>query len=114
MNWGLGLFSGYAILLVSQKRGTLFQVLAAISAVSAIVIGKYYAYSDVIKSMVNEEFGSASSSAVSHFSTLMVDSLIADFSLVFGGFDLIWVGLAILTAWRIPGGSGLSLTGKAD
>jgi hypothetical protein len=45
----------------------LFQMLAAVSAVSAIVIGKYYAYSDIVKSMFNEEFGSASASAVSPF-----------------------------------------------
>ena len=105
---GMGAVTGFAALVVSGgKRGLLIQVVAVGAALFGVAFGKYFIY----VTLVRENLMPAGSP--SRFSLLfeeaMVQAFIEDASLVFGFFDLLWVALAVYTAWRIPKGVGLRL-----
>ncbi len=111
--WGMGGLAGFAVLWITGgKRGVPYQGIAALSAVLGIVVGKYFAYVHSLKEAVREQLGEAAASDVSWFSKDVIDFFIDDFTIVFSGWDTLWVGLAVYTAWRIPKGLGLLLPGR--
>ena len=96
MAWGLGLLAGFAVLVASGgKRGISYQLVAVGSGVLGIVVGKYFLYAYIV--------------SASWLSADTLNSFTVDFTLMFSGFDILWVGLAVYTAWRIPSGTGLEL-----
>ncbi len=106
MAWALGGLTGYAVLLFSLgKRGRFYQGIAALSAVSGIVVAKYIAYVNSIKEFIRSLGGEASE--VPWFSRDVVEFFLEDITVVFSGWDIIWIALAVYTAWRIPTGLGL-------
>jgi hypothetical protein len=44
------------------------------------------------------------------FSVEMAEIFAANASTILNGFDILWVILAVLTAWRIPKGLGITPT----
>ena len=111
--WGLGGLTGYTVLWMSRgKRGAAYQGIAALSAVFGIVVGKYCTYVHFLKEAIREQSGEAAASTVSWFSQDVIDSFIDDFTIIFSGFDILWVALAVYTAWRIPKGLRLRLPGR--
>ncbi len=72
-----------------------------ISALVGILLGKYLGFAFSIQEQADEiglELGL--------FSTEMRTFFREDLGSVFGLFDLLWVGLAVYTAWRAPQRSG--------
>ena len=59
------------------------------------------------KDVAREEAGEEAAASVSLFSGETFDFFLQDLDLVFSAFDLLWIGLAVFTAWRIPRGLGL-------
>ena len=99
----IGFLSGYAVLLFSKgATGRSFQVLAALSSVLGVVVGKYSYYAYYLQQAVGEEYGMEVAANVKLLSVGVLQAFIMDASTFLGGFDLLWVALAVATAWKIP------------
>ncbi len=108
--WGVGLLCGLGVVMLSQgKRGMPLQMIAVVTSVLGIVIGKYINFFDVFKGMLAQETGTEAISWMSMFSMGMIQFFVANLSAMAGGFDLLWIGLAVYTAWSIPKASGIKI-----
>jgi signal peptidase I len=83
--WGVGVLVGYAVLAVAGRKALELQVAAVALALLGVLLGKYLAFAFV------NDLGALSGDTVSFFR----DNL----GQLFGLFDLIWIGLAVATAW---------------
>jgi hypothetical protein len=72
-------------------------VIAVVSALLGILLGKYLSYAFVV-----QEDADAAGIDIGLFSGDMFSFFREDLDAVFGLFDLLWVGLAVFTAWRMP------------
>ncbi len=98
--WGIGFLAGMAVLTATGgRRGLPLQVIAIVSALLGILVGKYLSYAWVLQEVAKEETGGALQ--ISVFSRDMVDFFREDLGEVFGWIDLLWVALAVVTAWRV-------------
>lgn len=91
--WAIGGLAGYAVFLVAQENvNPVHQIIAVIASLVGILLGKYSAFAytygrDGIASIFNGD----------HV-TLFIDNI----GLFFGGFDIVFVILAVVTAWQFP------------
>lgn len=96
--WGIGFIAGTAVVLASRgAKGPRLQVIAVVSALLGILLGKYLSYAFVVQEEAKsfgESIGLVSGDMFSFFRQ--------DLDVVFSLFDLLWVGFAVFTAWRIP------------
>ncbi len=102
---GVGFLAGTAVVFLSKgKRGVPLQVVAALAAVVGVLWGKYFAFVQVGKGVIREEFGVTD--ALPLFSGETFSLFVSALGDLFGGFDLLWVAFAVYSAWRIPQRSG--------
>ena len=94
--WGVGFVVGTAVVLASGRKGVPIQVVAVVSALLGILLGKYLAFAWVLQDIASEEGVS-----LPIFSADTVDIFLSELGVVFSLWDLLWVGLAVVTAWRI-------------
>ncbi|EFM10608.1 hypothetical protein PaecuDRAFT_2520 [Paenibacillus curdlanolyticus YK9] len=91
--WVIGGMAGYAVSYLSGGLATqAHRVIAVIASLIGIVLGKYFLFSYVIYGSINGMFKS-------EIMTLFREN----FSELFQGMDIVFVVLAIVTAWQIPG-----------
>ena len=84
--WGVGALVGYAVLTAAAGRKAVeLQVAAVVLALLGVLLGKYLAFAFV------NDLGALSGDTFSIFR----DNL----RQLFGLFDLVWIGLAVATAW---------------
>jgi hypothetical protein len=104
---GVGALAGFGTVLLSRARdrGPL-QVISAGSAIAGILLGKYAAFVFMAHALLEERVGPDAGAVLPFFSGRTVSLFVQGFGEVFGGFDLLWVGSAVYTAWRIPAGQG--------
>jgi hypothetical protein len=96
--WGIGFIAGTAVVLATRgAKGPRLQVIAVLAALLGILLGKYLSYAFIVQEEA-EAFGES----IGLFSGDMFSFFREDLDIVFGLFDLLWVGLAVFTAWRIP------------
>jgi hypothetical protein len=93
--WGIGLVVGVAVAGVSRGRGPVLQAIAVACALVGILLGKYLSYALIAQ----EELESVGVD-IGLFSSDMRSFFREDLDFVFGWFDLLWIGLAVYTAWR--------------
>ncbi len=94
--WGIGLLSGAAVALAAGRaRGPVLQGIAVASALVGILLGKYLSYAFVLQEQAKE-----AGVELGLFSTEIRDFFREDLGSVFGLFDVLFVGLAVYTAWR--------------
>ena len=79
-------------------RGLVLQVVAVLCALLGILIGKYLSFVWVLQNAAEDEFGEAVDIPV--FSMDTFDLFRDNLDTIFGWIDLLWVGLAVLSAWR--------------
>lgn len=95
--WAIGFIVGTAVAFaVAGRRGLPYQVVAVAGALLGIALGKYLSFALVIQDVAGEQGAS-----IGLFSSDMFDLFSEELGTVFGWFDLLWVGLAVVTAWRI-------------
>jgi hypothetical protein len=111
---GIGLLSGLAIVWFSDRRGTLLQIIAVVSALVGIGIGKYLSFFTVLKDFLTLEYGEAAVQGLSVFSTDAMQVFFFAAGDLFSPYDLLWVVLAVVAAWRIPRGVGISTAELAE
>jgi hypothetical protein len=96
--WGIGFLVGTAVVLAAGgAKGRQLQIVAVVLALVGILIGKYLGYALIVQEDI-ETFGES----IGLFSGDMFRFFREDLDAVFGLFDLLWVGLAVASAWRIP------------
>jgi hypothetical protein len=96
--WGIGLIAGTAVVFATRgAKGSRLQVIAVVSALVGILLGKYLSYAFVIQEQADD-----AGVSLGLFSSDMFRFFREDLDSVFGLFDLLWVGLAVVTAWRVP------------
>ena len=98
--WAIGVLAGFAVVSLARGKSVQLQVIAVLSAGLGILIGKYVTYVHELQIAFNkfypgstQRFGYFASESFRIFRTHLGD--------VFTGYDLLWVGLAVISAWRI-------------
>jgi signal peptidase I len=90
--WGVGALVGYAVLTAAAgRKAPELQVVAVVGALLGIVLGKYLAFAFVVQETLGGQVGLFSGDMVSFFRDALSE--------VFGLFDVLWIGLAVATAW---------------
>ena len=108
--WGIGGLTGFAVVLFSKgRKGVPLQVIAILSSVLGIAIGKYFTFFHFLKEAVAKEHGQEVASDISIFSERAIQFFIENIGSIVSGYDILWVILAVITAWRIPKGIGINL-----
>lgn len=103
MAWGIGALCGFAVLLFARgRRGKPLQVIAVVSSLLGIFIGKYGAFYYVFKNAIASEWGEKAAEEMSLFSPEMLDFFVSNLDSMVTVHDLLWVVLAVVTAWSIP------------
>jgi hypothetical protein len=106
--WGIGFLAGFLVVrFAGGRKGVPLQAIAIVSSLVGIVLGKYIAYVYFIKEAVREQVSEEAADSIGYFDTEVMRAFREDFSNVFSGYDLLWAGLAIFTAWRMARPSGI-------
>jgi hypothetical protein len=106
--WGIGFLAGFLVVrFAGGRKGAPLQAIAIVSSLVGIVLGKYIAYVYFVKEVVRERISEEAADSIGYFDTDVMSAFREDFSNVFGGYDLLWAGLAIFTAWRMARPSGI-------
>jgi hypothetical protein len=96
--WGIGFIVGTAVVIgAQQQRGLPLQLIAVVLALAGIVIGKYLAFVWIGQDELDKlgvDIPVFSTDTMRLFWNLKGD--------IWGGWDLLWVGLAVVTAFSIP------------
>jgi hypothetical protein len=96
--WGIGFIVGSAVVLGAQgARGLPLQAIAVVLAVVGVVLGKYLAFV-----WIGQDELDKLGIHLPVFSKDTVDLFWDAKSDIWSGWDLLWAGLAIVTAFRIP------------
>jgi len=107
--WGIGFLAGFGVVrFAGGAKGTPLQVVAVISSLLGIVIGKYVSYAYFFKQAIEDRFDVD----ISYFDSEIFRAFRENLGDIFGGFDLIWAVLAIATAWRLTRPSGFMSRGR--
>jgi hypothetical protein len=107
--WGIGFLAGFGVVrFAGGAKGTPLQVVAVLSSLLGIVLGKYISYAYFFKQAVSDRFDVD----ISYFDSDIFRAFRENLGDVFGGFDLIWAGLAVVTAWQLTRPSGVMSRGR--
>jgi hypothetical protein len=87
---------------VGGRKGAPLQTVAVLLSLLGIVTGKYISFAYFFKKAVDDRFGVD----LSYFDSIIFTTFRENLGDVFGGFDLLWAGLAMVTAWRLTRPSG--------
>jgi hypothetical protein len=108
--WGIGLAAGFGVVLFSKgQRGVPLQVIAVLTSIFGIVIGKYLTFFHFLQKTVEGKFGAEAASNVDIFSEKVAQLFIQNVGSMLSPYDILWVILAVITAWRIPRGIGIKV-----
>lgn len=106
--WGIGALCGFAVVMFTRgSKGFPLQVIAVVTSVLGIAIGKYFSFYHFLKQVVIEEEGAEAAEQLSVISPNVIAYFVQTLPQTLGLYDLLWVGLAVFTAWGIPKGSGI-------
>jgi len=104
---GLGFISGYVVVFFAKgKKGIALQMISSLSSILGIFLGKYYYYQQVLQEYYLEEYGAEAAADATLFNPKVMSLFMQDLPQMLGGYDLLWVVLAVYIAWQIPAGSG--------
>ncbi len=106
--WGIGGLCGFAVMLLAKPaRGRALQVVAVLASVLGIVGGKYATFYMLAKEYAAQEAGAEAAAEIQLLSPELISMFFGSIAEWFSAFDLLWVGLAVFTAWGIPKSGGL-------
>lgn len=95
--WAIGGIAGYAVVLASKESvAQIHQVIAVLASLIGIILGKYISFAYWLTEEFNGLLNGMFSSDTFAFFRMY-------FTELFGGMDIIFILLAIVTAWQIPG-----------
>ncbi len=101
--WGIGWLAGVGVVLFAGgRRGVPLQMVAVAAAVLGVLIGKYLTFFTALKQYMGEQLGAEAVAEMSMFSAGVIQMFGASLSVMVSGFDMLWIFLAVATAWSIP------------
>ncbi|MNN23827.1 hypothetical protein D3C81_1372350 [compost metagenome] len=89
--WGIGGLTAYGTAMFAKKITPIHQIVAVLASLIGILLGKYVAFSYIVHQGYSGMFDSGTFSLFSENITLM-----------FGAMDIIFILLAVATAWQLP------------
>ena len=96
--WAIGFAAGWAVALAARgRRGTALQVVAVVAALVGIALGKYGTFAYEVREALEER----GADVPAYWDGDLIDFFFEELDNVFGLFDLLWVGFAVFTAWRL-------------
>lgn len=99
--WGIGLLCGWAVGYFSfGSRGFIFQLIAIVSSIIGITIGKYY-YVFVSMREIAQDYGPNYVAEIKLFSLDTLDFFLKSIGELLDAYDILFVGLAVFSAWRM-------------
>ncbi len=110
--WGVGLMAGWGVVMFARgQKGLPLQLVAVSAAVLGMAIGKYITFYAALKEYIADEYGAQAVAQMSMLSPGAFQIFGASLADMVGGFDALWILLAVATAWgipkaRLPGGAG--------
>jgi len=108
--WGLGWLSGLAVVRFCKgRKGVPLQIIAACSSILGIAVGKFTIIFHYLKEYVTNVYGAETAAKLSIFSPGVFELFVRRAHAVLSPYDILWVILAVITAWRIPKGLGVKL-----
>jgi hypothetical protein len=97
---GIGFLAGGGVLLFSgKKKGLPLQIIACVTSVLGILVGKYWIFMSQFKSIMAERYGAEAAKAIEYFSVETMQVFGTNIVSMLSGFDALWVLLAVITAW---------------
>jgi hypothetical protein len=91
--WGIGFLVGSAGVLAARRRKTTpLAAIAVVAALVGILLGKYLSFVFIARDELDESFG--------FFSRDTWNLFMDNKGIVFSFWDVLWIGLAVVTAWR--------------
>ena len=97
---GVGFVCGLGTILLGSGRGVQFQVVAVLTSILGIIIGKYGMYYHYFTQYVTEEYGEEALINISIFSGAVIGDFLSAIGSMLGGYDILWLILAVTTAWK--------------
>lgn len=98
--WGIGALCGYGVLLATgMRRGRPMQIVSSFCSLLGILLGKYFAYYAVVRQLLIDEHGSRAAGSVSLLMPELMESFAEDIEYMFQGMDVLFIIMAIGTAW---------------
>jgi len=100
----VGFLAGGGVLLLGRKRGVPYQLIAVVMAILGLAIGKYLTYYFLNRADVIEQFGQEAwdAAGLTLTSPQMFEFFFADLGVLFEAIDILFIILAIVTAWGMP------------
>ncbi|MGF7048178.1 hypothetical protein J2T13_002685 [Paenibacillus sp. DS2015] len=90
--WAIGGLAGYAVsILANRHTSSIHQIIAVIASLIGILLGKYFMFSY----FMNDSFEGM-------FSSYTVQFFQENFTELFAAMDILFVVLAVVTAWQLP------------
>jgi hypothetical protein len=98
--WAVGGLAGFAVALAAAgRRGLPLQVIAVASALLGILLGKYGTFAYGVREAVADNIGSDFVPA--YWDLDLIELFFENLDESFGLFDVLFIGLAVFTAWRM-------------
>ncbi len=101
--WGIGFVCAFGVVTLGGGRGLPMQAVAIVTSIVGILIGKYGMFYYYLKQNVAEEYGLEAAATVTLYSTKVMIIFAEELGSMVGGYDLLWVALAVGTAWKVAG-----------
>jgi hypothetical protein len=102
MATGIGLLAGFATVRFAGAKGLPLQLIAVGAALLGIILGKYLTFFVIVRELVTEEYGTVVASQVMPFDPQLIEAFVAGLGEFASPYDLLWIVLAVVAAWRIP------------
>lgn len=100
---GIGLLSGYSVLLMArEKKGITLKIIAVLSSILGILVGKYITYYHFVNEAIVKDYGTEAAAFFSIYSIETIELFIREISYMFSVIDIVFLLLAITAAWKIP------------
>lgn len=102
--WGIGGLAGFGVVLGARpSRGKPYQIASVACALGGLVIGKFWGFAGAASRLYEKESGEPWPHGL--FSAEMLEWFNVNLSNELGPFDLLWLFLAVATAWQLPASS---------
>lgn len=101
---GVGILAGYGVYFASgRKRGAILQIIASAASILGILIGKYVIfYHFFTRALMKDGVDAGIVNEYSLFSFNMLTVFFDNIGNMVGGFDILWIILAVGAAYKIP------------
>ena len=107
---GIGFLCGLGVVYISGgKKGRILQIIATLTSLLGILVGKYIIYFYALKKELIKQNGAAAADSISLFSIKVISVFFEMLPKMVSPYDALWAILAITTAWKFAQGSGLKI-----